>query len=134
MDPLVKALLNSLRCPLCKGQMDLKNVSTRKKDFNFFCVNNFEHYAIFLNHWNLPPKIEEDAVIIYEKEKQFRVYQQYFSPDGYTQITVRETDLEGRLIENSPPSVFSYNKNLFDFAFSNQEKILNRIKTILVFQ
>ena len=132
MDPLVKKLLNSLRCPICKGQLDLMSyaVSSKPKKYNFSCVYDFRHYGIFLNHWDLPPVIHEEGVIIFEQPYRFDILQE----NNNTQIIIYETDLEERVIDNIKPKVFKYDKLLFNFSKTSREKILNRIKTILVFQ
>lgn len=139
MDPAVKRFLNSLRCPLCKGQLDLLDWSeTRKKDtqYNFYCVYEPEHYAVWCLHWVIPPQIESERVILYEGEYQFVVSQQhhYQGPQTCTTIKMSQVDPENRVIEGLAPKFFTYDKHLFDFTKTNKEKILNRIKTILVFQ
>lgn len=132
MNPIAKQILNNLKCPLCSAQLDLRgyNLAGQKKQFNFFCVADYRHYGIFFNHWDNPPTIIEEAAGIYDNNKYYWVYQS----ENYTQISVRDTDAEGRIIDNVPVLDFSSKKKLFDFHTANKDKILNRIKTILVFQ
>lgn len=133
MDPIAKALLNSLRCPLCSGQLDLRASwlsPSKVKDYNFFCVNDFSHYGIFLVHWEHPIRIEQEGVIVNEYPHSFKISQW----GNKTEVIVYEIDLEHRVLDNVKPTEFKYEKKLFDFSRTNKEKILNRVKTILVFQ
>ena len=47
MNPDAKKLLNFLRCPLCKGQLDLLShtIARGVPQYNFFCVNDYRHYG-----------------------------------------------------------------------------------------
>lgn len=133
MNPDAKKLLNSLRCPICSGQLDLIGymVSNKSKDYNFFCVKDFRHYGIFLVHWeDLPAIITQQGVTIFEGSHQFDIVQK----GGRTTITMLEIDPEERILDNIKPKVFQYEKELFNFSKTNRDKIVNRIKTILVFQ
>jgi hypothetical protein len=138
MDPIIKQTLNALRCPICQGQID----SYPYRDYDFACVLNHEHYQIALPHDSLPfPQIRGEKVVIYERQLQYTVKQVYLTigqlgiPRNITTITVRSVDPEFRVIETKEPSKSStFHQKLFDFANTNKEKIINRVKTILVFQ
>lgn len=132
MNLIAKKILNNIRCPICSGQLDLPGwqVEQKNKDYNFFCVNDFRHYGIFLIHWDLPISIEQEGVTIFEGSHRFDVVQK----NGSTKITIRDVDLEERILDNIKPIVFEYDKEMFIFSQTNREKIINRIKTILVFQ
>jgi hypothetical protein len=69
-------------------------------------------------------------VTIFEGSHQFDIVQK----SGHTKITIRDIDPEERILDNVKPKVFKYEKELFDFSKTNRDKILNRIKTILMFQ
>jgi hypothetical protein len=132
MNPDAKKILNSLRCPICGGQLDLLSytVPQRTKEYNFFCVKDFRHYGIFLVHWDLAAIVTQEGVTIFEGSHQFDIVQK----SGHTKITIRDIDPEERILDNVKPKVFKYEKELFDFSKTNRDKILNRIKTILMFQ
>ena len=132
MNPDAKKLLNSLRCPICKGQLDLLSHTVVRgvPQYNFFCVNDYRHYGIFLNHWDIPIAIEEEGIIIFEGSYRFDVLQK----KDNTKIIIREIDPEERVLDSVKPKIFEYDKELFIFSKTTKDKIVNRIKTILVFQ
>ncbi len=148
MDPVVKAFLNSLKCPVCKSQIDL--FQAKKKDGNnFACVQDYTHYAIFLVHWEQPLRIESEDVRVYKGKYLYDIKQHHYLPGnnhfglgpGFgplrcdkTTIIVREIDKEFRIIEKLEAKSFEYDKVLFDFQNTSEQKIINRVKTILVFQ
>ena len=140
MDPIAKRILNSLKCPVCSGQIDLIGYDSAKqksKDVNFTCVYDPEHYAIWLVHWDAPIRLEFERATVYEGRYQYQVTQQHYLagfPINRTNITIREVDPEHRILDNNPTKLFTYQKHLFDFTKTNREKLVNRIKTILVFQ
>lgn len=133
MDPVTKSLLNFLRCPICRGQLDLLSLVAnpkKNKEYNFFCVNDYRHYGIFLVHWDYPIRVDQEGVTVFEGSHQFDIVQK----GGHTTITMYEIDPEERILDNIKPKVFTYDKDLFVFSQTNRDKIVNRIKTILVFQ
>ncbi len=139
MDKVAKLILNSLRCPVCRGQIDLfdwaKPVS--KKGHNFGCVYDPEHYGIYFVHWDLPIRIEKETATIYNKSHKYEIEQSSYvsgRPFQSTRIRMWDIDAEQRVINSSEFKDFTFNKHLFDFAKTNKDKLLSRIKTILVFQ
>jgi hypothetical protein len=136
LDPLVKAMLNSLRCPVCGGQVDLVDwkVKSPGRKYNFCCVANWEHYRIFFVHWEPVLRIEYETVVVYEGRHQYWITQYDDNGNNNIEIIVSEVDAENRVVDTKKPSRFSYDKKLFDFSKTNRERIVNRVKTILVFQ
>lgn len=140
MDPIAKRILNMLKCPICNGQIDLLDFSTSKrksKDCNFCCVNDPEHFAIWLVHWEQPIRLELERAIVYEGKYQYEVIQNHCfigSSATNTLIYTRKIDAENRVLESSKVNVFSFGKILFDFSKTDRKKLVNRIKTVLVFQ
>jgi hypothetical protein len=141
MDKVAKLILNSLRCPSCGGQIDLisgTNIHTRLKDLNFSCVYDSEHYSIRFVHWEQPARIETEQVIVYVGSHQYKVTQSHWVGGASvqsTKILISKVDPEHRIIDSSKKiKEFVYDKHLFDFSKTNQEKLISRIKTILVFQ
>lgn len=112
--------------------MDWKDRSDGMK-YNFCCVQNWEHYRNFFVHWEPVYRIEYETVVTYEGKYKY-IVSQY--DDQRTEIIVCQVDPEGRAIDSKEkkPTKFSYPKHLFDFAKTNREKLVNRVKTILVFQ
>lgn len=140
MDKVAKQLLNSLRCPICSGQIDLLDwtkLESKPKDQNFSCVHDPEHFGIFLVHWEQPIRLEQERATVYDGKYRYRVTQyHYFNdiPNPRTHIEIREVDPEHRIKELISMKEFFYQKHLFDFTKTNKEKLVSRIKTILVFQ
>jgi hypothetical protein len=153
MDKAAKIILNSLKCPVCKGQIDLFdwNGSTNKKtkQHNFCCAADQGHYQIWFAHWDSPPQISQDQVQIYDGKRLYRIRQIYTSSslatnqqivwNNATEITIWDVDPERRIIildsknQKTTPR-FDYNKVIFDWQKIDRDKIINKIKTILTFQ
>ena len=130
MDPELKAFLNTLKCPLCDGQIEGTKVC--------YCAYNREHYSFYCD-WDTRHNIDYETVIIYEGRHKYDITQ--YHPPFYheiTVITIYNIDAEYRVIEKkngekkTPP--FTFDKKLFNFSQTTREKIVNRVKTILVFQ
>lgn len=141
MDFVAKKILNALKCPVCQSQIDILNWVVpkigSKKGHNFGCVSDHFHYSIFFMHWELPIRIEKETVIIYEGKYQYEIAQDYFLSGisfPHTHIYIRVVDAEKRILDNHPIKEIGFNKILFDFSKTNREKLVNRVKTILVFQ
>jgi hypothetical protein len=133
MNKDTKTFLNSLKCPVCQGQIDMYDLyqqNAKSTRFNFCCVNDYYHYRMAL----LPLmklKIHYDMVDIYEGKYQFRTYQNYIQ--NKTVIDIWKVDEEHNLL-NEKSKMFRYDKILFNWQNTNQNKIVNRIQTILTFQ
>lgn len=134
MDPIAKAILNSLKCPICQSRIDLLDWKDRSdgKKYNFCCSSNWEHYRCFFVHWEPVFRIEYETVIVYEGKHQYRITQY---DTQRTEIFIHNVDAENNIIDSrgKGPGKFEYPKHLFDFAKTNREKLVNRVKTILVF-
>jgi len=92
--------------------------------------------------WYPTVRIEKETVSIYEGRHKYVIMQHNY-PNLYpvTSINVYDVDAENRVIDkkiNQVPKdlqpAFSFDKKLFEFSKTTRDKILNRIKTILVFQ
>ena len=131
MDSIVKQTLNKLKCPICKSQIDLMDWSIKYsiKKYNFCCVDNWEHYCLYLVHWEPIIRIDYEKVIVYEGRYKYEIMRS----DICTDIFTSRVDIEHNILQDSP-KLYSNAKRLFDFSNTNKEKLLNRIKTILVFQ
>jgi len=123
MDPLQKTILNSLKCPVCGGQID--GIT------KFYCASNEEHYQVFFNGDTFPYIISSEKVIVYNGKHQYEIIQTINS----TAIYIWKVDGENRRIIDkvNPPQPLVFGKKLFDFSKTNKEKLVNKMKTILVF-
>jgi len=122
MNPFFKKIINLMKCPICGGQ--LEGIS------NFYCVYDKKHYALYINNYDVVFQIIKEEVLIFDKLKAYEILQ----CNTATYIYVYNLDGFGNIINPyiKKPD-FTFDKYLFDFQSSNKEKILNRIKTILVF-
>lgn len=137
MNSLIKKTLNLLKCPVCKSQIDLlgwKDKSDGRK-YNFCCASNWEHYRLLFVHWEVMPYIDYETVVVYNDHHMYHVTQYFDNGNNKTEIFIYEVDAENRIIDSKDKKTLklSYDKKLFDFSQTNKEKIINRIKTILVF-
>lgn len=145
----IKNFLNSLKCPVCQGQIDI--VSNKKSQYNFGCSNNYLHFTFFINDRStatydqdgeiINPMIEQERVIVDRDSFRYEIIQNYIclTPDEIdTIIYVNKIDAEGNVIDYDGKfpihKTFSCNQILFDFQNVTKDKIINRIKTILTFQ
>lgn len=112
-----------MRCPVCGGQID--GVS------RFHCASNMDHYSIKFQSDTWPIKILSEKVIVNDNHRQYEVIQN----ENYTAIYVWDLDGDSnRIIKKGyTPTPLTFDKQLFQFSKINREKLLTRIKTILVF-
>lgn len=101
-DKHIKLILNTLKCPICKGQVDLYDYlkkTAKSTQYNFCCSNDYEHYRMWFPHWDAPPVINYDVVDVYEGRHKFRIDQRYLSKTGIkTTIDIWEIDAERHLV------------------------------------
>lgn len=134
MDPLVKKILNSLKCPICDAPIDMTDY---KKMYNYGCVRDINHYLICIKDDNLisVPFLSVESVNIYDNCRKYQLTQIYdqFSTNVKTEILVLEVDLEKRVQFNFKNNQLILDKKLFDFTNFNIDKAINRIKTVYTF-
>lgn len=117
--------------------LDQDKLERKPKDQNFSCVYDPEHYGIWFVHWEQPVRLEFERATVYEGDYQYQVTQNHWLAGFRTQRTtvlIREVDPEHRILDTIKPKLFTYNKLLFDFKQTSRDRLVNRIKTILVFQ
>ena len=133
MDPVVKKILNSLSCPLCKAPIDL--LSNKNIGYNYGCAANNAHYTLYLIEVDSVIKINQECVSFYDKSHMYKIVKQH-SIDGttITFISVYNTDLEGRVIFSLKEKKILMNQDAFDFTNFDESKAINRIKTLFLFQ
>lgn len=129
MKPLAKQLLNSLRCPICNGQLDLIDIyKPERNGCNFTCVIDSSHYSIFLNHWDEPAKIEREALSVNENNLSYKIIQDYKPLFNSTLINIQDLQDPG-----IPSKKITIRNKIFDFNKINKDTIINQIKTVLTF-
>lgn len=119
--------LRYLRCPVCRGQVE--------GIVSLHCVYDKNHYVASSTPEEEPFRINSEDVEFIDKSKLFFISQRYWTghvPVTQTSIVVQSVDAENRVIGEIGKLFF--NKILFDFQKTNKEKMLNRMRTILVFQ
>ena len=121
---------------MCEGRIDLYNWDLKiSNEYNFCCAISPGHYRSFIDHWGSIPNIEHDTIDLYDGNRLYHI-EQYYNGDCKTTVSVLNLDPEGRVYHNegtSAKSSFVFSK-LFDYSQTTREKILNRVKMILVFQ
>ena len=135
MDKATKTLLNSLKCPICKSQIDLYDFlqkNSRSTSYNFCCATDYAHYQMWFPHWDAAAIINYDRVDLYEGKYKYRIDQRYLI--NSTQITIWEVDVEHRFLDERPRKIFKYPQIFFNYSNTNRDRMVNRVKTILTFQ
>ena len=126
-----KKLLNSLKCPICKSPID---IASGEYGYNYGCAYNIDHYKINLILWEPIIRIEKERVNLYDKQRLYSIIKYHVSSNTTTVVVVYETDLENRIIFSFKEKRIQIDKDLFDFTNFNKDKVINRIRTIFVFQ
>lgn len=114
-----------MRCPVCGGQID--GVS------KFHCAFSKQHYSVVIDNDNFPISITREYVRVNDGHKQYYIIQSA----NETEIYVFQLNGDYEIIppdKTKPaPKSIKFDKRLFNFSQINREKLLNRIKTIIVF-
>ena len=129
MNPVVKKLLNNLKCPVCKSQIDITSQYN-----NYGCAIGIDHYRLKLEVDDPVVRIISETVKVYHGQHKYIIIKQYQNGDIQTKISVSKIDLEGRDIFSFKDKELIINKDYFDFTNFKLDKVINRIKTIFVFQ
>ena len=140
-----RQIINNIKCPICQGSTDLVNwkIKYASKKYNFCCTNDWEHYRFFLVHWEEDIRLESEVVIIYEGNSKYEIFQSEIRHKLSTIINVYAINAENTIIEGpadkvyfkpTSSNIFNYDSKLFDFSLTNRDKIVNRVKTILLFK
>ena len=125
MDPHLKAFLNSIKCPVCGGQIEGVE--------RFFCAFTKQHYSLYINSEVTPITITYEAVRLNEGKRQYYILQE----ENKTEIYVFQLNGDYQIIPTdktkTAPKSIKFDKKIFSFTNTTREKLLNRVKTILVF-
>lgn len=125
MDPELKVFLNSIKCPVCGGQIE--GVST------FHCAFSKDHYRLYIEKDVRPIHVSAEYVRLNDGKKQFYIIQQ----ENKTEIYVFKLNGDYQIIQTpkteKPKDPIRFGSKLFDFKNTTREKLLNKVKTILVF-
>jgi len=138
LNPEIKKILNSLKCPVCNCQIDMTNDSQYLyKCSQYCCVSNSKHYTIYIISYDDKAFIELETVIIYDGNFQYEIRKRYIqdlNSSINTTLYIRKVDDENRILDNFKMKVIALNGSHFEFNKTNSIKMLNRIKTLLLFQ
>jgi hypothetical protein len=114
-----------MKCPVCGGQIE--GVT------KFHCAFSKNHYQLRIDDEIVPFRIIHETVQVIDGHKQYRVYQS----ENETEIYVSQLNGDYEIIppdKTKPaPKSIKFDKKIFNFLQTNREKLLTRIKTILVF-
>jgi len=132
MEPLLKKLLNSLKCPICQCQIDMID---RRSGYG--CVSDLDHYTISVMRNDLDLyQVFSETVNVYDNKHKYRLTKKYDSAPATsvkTEIMVFKVDPEGRVNFSFKNSSLVVDKELFDFSKFNVDKAINRIRTVFTF-
>lgn len=121
--------LRALKCPVCKGQIE--------GIVSLHCVYNRNHYAASTTPEYESFRLNSEDIEFIDKSFLFFISQRYWTgndPVTQTSLVVLRVDAENRVTGDQIGKKLFFDKILFDFQKTNKEKLLHRIKTILVFQ
>ena len=122
---LFKTLLNSLRCPICKSQIDYDKI--------YGCASNIDHYVIsFIDDFDIP-KIQKEIINIYDDKHRYKIIKEHSTPVKIT-INICDVDAERRVIFSFKELKIVTEIDAFNFDKFVIKKAINRIKTLIVFQ
>jgi hypothetical protein len=114
-----------MKCPVCGGQID--GVSS------FHCAFSKRHYNVVIDTDSSPFRIIREYVRVNDGKKQYYIIQTQSQTEIY--IFQLNGDYEVVLpnkMEPAPKSI-KFDKKLFEFSQTNREKLVNKVKTIIVF-
>lgn len=141
--PAAKKLLNSLRCPVCKSQIDIMTDSERKlfsSHWNCRCAQS-PHFLLELLDDDLGTKIFEEKLSLLDQKNSMhweltKMVENSIIPQfAVFHIVAWEVDGDGNIIETSHPKFFKILKEeIFDFRNFDPKEALKRLRTIMTFQ
>ena len=119
MDKQLKALLNSLRCPVCKSQIDIYG----GRIYSYCCAKNNLEYMLHIPFAaiTLTPVIAYDKVKIFDDDKKYIVDQQYETKT--TVFDIWSVDAEGNVKDYNNKTV-KLDYILFDYQKTDRERII----------
>jgi hypothetical protein len=134
-----KRLLNSWRCPVCQGPINLIDFLAKdaySTSYNFGCATEYLHYRVWFPHWESPHnQIHYDVVHLRDNDKRYLyvIHQRYLI--SRSTLDVWACDEEYHMIEDTH-AILYFQYLLFDYINSNIDvkKMIHRIQTILTFQ
>lgn len=131
MDPLTKQALNSLSCPVCKSPIDMLP-KTGPKGFSFGCALDIDHYVLGMTFGLI--SIERVGIYDLDKRRKYIITKKHKDGASDTEISIMDTDQEGRIIFSFTDNKVTTDLEIFDFKRFNAEKAINKIKTFLLFR
>ena len=131
MDQIITSVINKIRCPICQFQIKDGTPDVMESRFNFCCENYSYHYRLWIPFNGIDsPKIQYDNLFICDEQKyQFIIDQRYLANITTIKMYSMYTYHLDRIYAK-----FKYNQIMFDYSNLNYNKILNKIKMILLYQ
>lgn len=141
----IKEYVNSLLCPICKcgleGTPNRYGVDQRysgTEHLKLTCVENPGHYSHVM-YWDTTA----DPIIVYHnnqileidiKKRRYRIEKVYVQNIvQWTKVVSYHINGDGDILDSLGIKSVSIPEDCFDFTTFNQEKIIKRLKTILMF-
>lgn len=124
MDPVLKAWLNSLSCPICKSSIDIIHGKP-----GYGCALSNDHYIISgLEDYTF------ETINIYDSKWKFQIIRTKSQNSIKTDIKMFEVDGEKRVKFSFKERKMSFDFDVFDLKTFDVNKALKRIRTLLVFR
>jgi len=126
-----KELLNSLKCPICGGQIDIAPIGGS----NYGCFNDPYHYNLNIETGSVAifSFLTQERITLYDSKYRYDIVRIH-GDNIKTKIEMFDIDGEGRVIFSFIDKFVEIDGDAFDFKNFDSDKALKRIKMILLFQ
>lgn len=124
MNKIIKNILNRLKCPICKSQIDISAIYSQYYE----CLSNKFHYTL-----HIPiefHQVDSWEIVRFEFDNQLHTIINYFNIENIDEIKSCSINIYSELSTNS----IVLDHKMFDLNNFTIEKAAARIKTIFVFQ
>lgn len=131
----IKQYLNSVRCPMCNCGLD--GSPWQKTGSWIYCVYDPNHYRQFVDVDEVLDllSIRFEGIIIKTTIKKYSITKSYHNGAiKFTTIAVNIIDGNGDIIEGSDKKESVVEGDVINLTPFNKEKVIERIKTVLLFQ
>lgn len=135
----------SLKCPICRSQLDIKDPNVFGVDKNWFsftsCIVDAFHYEVGIS-WKDPKYIiiDNETVDFEYKLKNYKIKINYTwhdavlaTKDHINEITVTPIDVDGSSLIGSEEVNFTELGKIFNLKKFSKEEIANRVNVMMVF-
>ena len=128
----LKKYLDVLKCPICNSMIDMLSIDSNQ----YHCASNTDHYWIYIIYDMLDlPKLAVEKVNIYDEKYKYIIVKDFQISEPMCRITISKIDQEKRITYFEKNETIYLPINTFDFKYPiSENKMINKIKTILTFQ